>query len=428
MAIIRRIGAVVLAAPLAMGVSVFGAFPAQAASTGVISPANRTVVTSGSELTARAHFDLALTMQLWVEGPGVGSKLLQERILMGNLSGTFPIHRNGDYTVSLRGKQSGHTYDSSTIKVRIAPATPSGVSARVSGRELVVGWNRGAEDDLTGYTLSGSGVGSTSGSVGSLCQGTKCSATLPVTRTSGPVSVGVRARRPAGTGRSLYSGTATASATVSGGSAALTGGAPLAPGLGAGSPGGGAALTPLNGQSPITLPSVRPDGATPGVAYPAPQVAAESPGAQNVAATGRLEWGKSVGIALILLVAAAHLGAWTRRSHGALAGSSDRGTAARIARGGTGRERVSQARRRIAQAEALAKTTPAAAPVVGGSEDDSREVKDSRSHTSAVVVPSARRTRAPRRAVSSGRRSSGVDVRIARSRSSAKTGRGRRRR
>ncbi|MFI0374309.1 hypothetical protein ACH35V_41175 [Actinomadura sp. 1N219] len=431
MSITRRIGAVALAAPLAMGVPVLAALPAQAASTGVTAPANGSVVTSGSQLTAKARFDFALTMQLRVKGPGIGDRFLQERFLAGSLSGTFPIPRNGSYTVYLKGKQTGHVYDDSTFQVRIAPAAPTGVSARVSGSKLVVKWNRGLEDDLNGYTLSGSGVESTSGSVGSLCQGTNCSASLSMTRSSGPVSVGVRARRPTGSGGSLYSGTATASAMAAG-SAALPGGAAPSLPSGSGLPGTATPLTPFNNESPVTLPSVQPDGATPGFAYPAPQIAADSPRTQNVAATERLQWGKSVGIALVLLIAAAHLGTWTRRLRVAQAGTSNSGMAARIARSGTGRKRVSQARRQIARAEARAKTAPVLA-VVEKAKDGLGESVPSAGDAKAIDSPGEKATpgekaKATRRPAALGRRSGGgVNVRIAQSPSITKRKPGRRR-
>ncbi|WP_132178069.1 hypothetical protein [Actinomadura sp. KC216] len=407
-----------------MGVPVLAAVPAQAASTGVTAPANGTVVTSGSQLTARARFDLALTMQLWVKGPGIGDRFLQERFLTGSLSGTFPIRRNGSYTVYLRGKQTGRVYDDSTFQVRIAPAAPTGVAARVSGSKLVVKWNRGVEDDLSGYALSGSGVESASGSVGSLCSGTSCSTSLSITRSSGPVSVGVRAQRPSGSGGSLSSGTVTASATVAG-SAALPGGAAPSLPSGSGVPGTGNPLTPFNNESPVTLPSVQPDGATPGFAYPAPQIAADSPTAQNVAATDRLQWGKSVGIALVLLIAAAHLGTWTRRLRVAQAGMSKNGMAARIARSGTGRKRVSQARRHIARAEARAKTAPVmsvAEKAKEGAEESVPAAGDAK-----AVDPSPSVAKATRRPASLGKRSSGVNVRIARSPSITRPKHGRRR-
>ncbi|TYK50785.1 hypothetical protein [Actinomadura decatromicini] len=410
------------------------AMPAQAASTSVITPAAGSVITSGSELTAKAHFDFALTMQLWVDGPGIGSRVLQEKGLVGDLSGTFPISRNGTYRVYLKGKQTSHVYDSNTFTVRIAPAAPTGVSAQASGSKLVVSWNRGLEDDLTGYALSGSGVKSTSGSIGSLCKGTSCSASLSVTRSSGPVSVGVRARRSTGTGGSLYSGAASASALVGGGPASLPeGSAPSLP-SGSGVPGTGAPLTPFNGDSPVTLPSVRPNGATPGIAYPAPEIATESPRTQNVAATDRLQWGKSVGIALVLLIAAAHLGTWTRRLRVAQAGTSSKGTAARLARGGTGRKRVRRAREQIARAEARAKAAPVM-PLVdkpdqsgepekpgesekaGESEKRSEKGSAPASGTATLVDAAAagKVAGAVRRPATLGKRSGGVNVRLAKS-------------
>ncbi|RKS79163.1 hypothetical protein BZB76_0605 [Actinomadura pelletieri DSM 43383] len=402
----RRIGAVALAASLAMGVPVFGATPAQAAAPSVLTPANGAVITSGSELSATARFELALTMQLWVDGPGIGNRILQERVLTGRLSGTFPIRRNGDYTVYLKGKETGRIYDSNTIKVRIAPAVPSGVSVRVSGRELLVSWKRGVEDDLTGYTLSGSGVASKSGSVGSFCQGKSCSAKLAVTRVSGPVSVGVRARRSSGGGGALYSGSATVSATVSGGSAALQGGSPSSAGAGGGLPGVG---IPLNNQAPVTVPSVRPDGAAPDVAHPAPQVVNGVPEARDVVATDRLRWAKSVGIALVLLIVAAHLGMWTRGLRVAQARVSSSGTAARVARGGTGRERVRRARRQIARAEALAKTAPA--EPAGAADKGAEGLDDSRLPGDAAVhIPLSKEAKA---AGSAGERTGGVNVRAA---------------
>ncbi|WP_433228246.1 hypothetical protein [Actinomadura formosensis] len=406
MTIIRRIGAVVLAAPLAMSFPVLGAMPARAATTSVITPADGAVITSGSQLTAKAHFDFAITMQLRVAGPGIGDIFLAEKGFSGDMSGTFPITQNGRYKVYLKGKQTGGVYDSNTVTVRIAPAAPTGVSADVSGRRLVVKWNRGMEDDLIGYALSGSGVQSKSGSLGSLCQGTSCATTLALTRSGGTVSVGVRARRSTGTGGSLYSGASSATATVGGGSGALPGG--TVPSLPSNSsvPRAGTPLTPFNNESPVTLPSVQPDGATPGFTYPAPQIATDSPKAQDVAATDRLQWGKSVGIALVLLIVAAHLGTWTRRLRVAQAGTSNTGMAARAARSGTGRKRVSKAREQIARAEARAKTAPVMSAVISG-----KRAKPAR----PGVPPrnASTKPKAGRRPATLGKGSGGVNVRLA---------------
>ncbi|MEU8800729.1 hypothetical protein [Spirillospora sp. NPDC048819] len=425
MTIIRRIGAVALAAPLAMSFPVLSALPAQAATTSVITPADGAVIKSGSELTAEAHFDFAITMQLWVDGPGIGNTFLKEKGFAGDMSGTFPIRRNGSYKVYLKGKQTGHIYDSNTFTVRIAPAAPTGVSAQVSGGKLVVKWNRGLEDDLSGYALSGSGVKSKSGSVGSLCQGTSCSTSLSLTRSSGAVSVGVRAQRPTGTGGSLYSSTSTANAAVGGGgSASLPGGS--APSLPTGeAPSAATPLTPFNNESPVTLPSVQPEGATPGFTYPAPQIATDSPKAQNIAATDRLQWGKSVGIALVLLIVAAHLGTWTRRLRFAQTGTSSKGMAARIARSGTGRKRVKKTREQIARAEALAKTAPVMA-VGGKAKKGGLGRKPSRPGDTMILTPPSAKAKPARRPATLGKVASGVDVSIA-AKSGSKTKRARRR-
>jgi hypothetical protein len=417
--ITRRIGAIALAAPLAMSFPILGALPAQAATTSVIAPADGAVITSGSQVTAKAHFDFAITMQLRVSGPGIGDTFLAERGLSGDMSGTFPITRNGTYKVFLRGKQTGHIYDSNTFTVRIAPAAPGGVSANVSGGKLVVKWSRGVEDDLTGYALSGSGVKSKSGSPASLCQGTSCSATLSLTRSSGAVSVGVRAMRSNGNGGTLYSTTSTATALVGGGGTGSTVPGGSAPSLPSSSsvPSASTPLTPFNNESPITLPSVQPEGATPGLAYPAPQIATDAPKAQNVAATDRLQWGKSVGIALILLIVAAHLGTWTRRLRVAQAGTSSNGMAARVARSGTGRKRVKKAREHIARAEARAKTAPVMSAVAAAKPAGAKDGGRAASKTKA---------KSARRSASAGKGSGGVNVRIASPEAKPKRG-GRRR-
>ncbi|MWA06887.1 hypothetical protein F8568_042420 [Actinomadura sp. LD22] len=407
MTIIRRIGAVALAAPLAMSIPVLGALPADAATTAVISPANGAVITSGTSITVKAHYDFALKMQLRVDGPGIGDTFLKESSWAGDLSAPLELRRNGKYKAYLKGSITGQTYDSNTFTVRIAPAAPTGVSASVSGSRLVVKWNRGYEDDLLGYSLSGSGVRSKSGSLASLCSGTSCSASLSMTRSSGAVSVAVKARRSTGTGGSLYSSAATASAVAGGGTGGLATGA--VPSLPSGTTGPSTAtpLTPFNNESPVTLPSVQPDGATPGLTYPAPQIATDAPKAVNVAATDRLQWGKSVGIALILLIVAAHLGTWTRRLRVHQAGANSLGTAARIARGGTGRKRVKSARERIARAEAIAKTGSVKTAAKGARAGDTMVLAAPK--TASKAKPKSRPGRRPATMGKTG----GVDVQIA---------------
>ncbi|MFC9971777.1 hypothetical protein ACFVH6_12865 [Spirillospora sp. NPDC127200] len=328
------------------------------------------MITSGSAVAVRAQFKDAIKMQLRYNGPGTGDTFLNERAFNGSLSGSIPVRRNGRYTVYIKGWPTGQVYDSNTFTVRIPPARPSGVSASASGSKVTVSWNLGLEDDLTGYSVGGPGVSDKSGGVGAFCSGTSCSTTLTAS-SAGSVAVSVRAMRSSGTGGSVSSSAGTARATVSGGSNGGGGGggggnvpAPTYPSGTTPPPGNTTPLTPFNDQSPVTLPSVQPPGSTPGFIYPTPQIAGQAaPKASNAAASSSLQWGKSVGIAMILLVVAAHLGTWTRRLRVAQAGVSDKGMAARMARAGAGRKRVSKAREHIAAAEAMAKTatlTPAA--------------------------------------------------------------------
>jgi hypothetical protein len=362
---IRRVGAIALVAPLAAGLAVLGpATPAFAIAGTVDTPADGAVFTSGSSVTATGTFTGA-DMELRASTPNSGDILLDKGSLAGEFSGTIPLSVNGSYKVYIKGAITETVYDTNTFTVKIPPATPSGLSAKASGNKISVSWNRGSESDLSGYTVTAGKAGSKSGSDDSLCSGSNCSTTLSLpSGTSGSVPITVRAKRSDGLGGSLSSGSASTSVSVA--PPAASGGAGTG-GLGSlppGAPGvapttGGAPLTPFNGESPVSLPSVQPEGAQVGLTYPTPQVVGQSaaPKATNVAAAESMQWSTSVGIALVLLVAAAHLGTWTRRMRLAQAGLSSKGRAARMARGGSGRTRVRRAREHIARAEAVAKTS-----------------------------------------------------------------------
>jgi hypothetical protein len=108
--------------------------------------------------------------------------------------------------------------------------------------------------------------------------------------------------------------------------AGSTTGSPLStPSAGSvGSAGGIGSVRPLNQNSPFSLPSVTPDGA--GVEYPTPDpevAAAPSPQVQarDVAATDPVNWGRSIAIALVLLLLSAHFGMWSRRQRLAAEGA-----------------------------------------------------------------------------------------------------------
>jgi hypothetical protein len=394
-----------------MAFPVFAAVPAQAAESAVQSPKNGTVIRSGSSLTAKAHSDWAFKTEMRAVIPGSGDTFLTKRdIFAGSLSAPISLRRNGSYQVYLK-TGLGQVIARSTFTVRIPPAQPSGLSAKASGRSLVVTWNLGLEDDISGYSVSAGSAGSKSGSAGSLCSGTSCKATFSVPASaSGTIPVQVRAKRPDGLGGSVSSGVASSSASFGSPSSSLPGGGSSLPG--SAPPSGTAPLTPFNDQSPVTLPSVQPDGAAPGFAYPAPQVANQvAPKAANAAGVDSLQWGRSVGIALVLLVVAAHLGTWTRRLRVAQNGMSSLGQAARAARGGSGRTRVRRSREQIARAEAVAKTSDLIPPVdIPGAKKRAGGAQGAGAAMSAGdrTEPAVRR----RPATLGGR--SGVDVRLAR--------------
>jgi hypothetical protein len=361
---IRKLGALALATPLAMGFTILGApLPAQAAAAGITSPASGAVITHGPNVTvsATAPF-LGGTLYVF---PPVGESV---RVASGNagakLSGSVPIPRNGRYRIELQGVGGSNR----TFSVRVPPAAPGGLSATVSGKKLTVQWNLGLEDDLTGYSVTAAGK---SRNLGTSCPGSICSASFTLaSNTAGSVNVGVRAKRSTGTGGTVASGISQTSVNVGGGGGGSGGGGttPTMPNY-TNPSGNNTPLTPINPNSGLNLPTVAPDGSTPGFVYPTPppEVATQnqvSPKAKPVAEVSRMAWGRSLALALILLVCAAHLGTWTRRLRFAQAGlGAARG---RLGRKGGGKARVKTAHERIAQAEALAKTGTHTTAAIGG--------------------------------------------------------------
>jgi hypothetical protein len=324
---IRRLGALALAVPLAAGAVVFApGAAAQAAGTGIMSPGGNAVITSGSSTTVAAHLDLLATGDLYVRGPGTGGdRKIGGGVGPKDISGRVNTSQNGAYVVTLKGLLG--TIDQRTFYVRVPPARPSGVDASVSEQKLVVRWNRGHESGLTGYDVFVGGALQRQGSPGALCAGDVCSTALSLPASSGRVGVGVRARRSNGTGGTIASGLSTASVALPA-SAALAGGRAPAAGLPSASAN---PLLPLPGSSPLSLPTVAPDGQVPGFQYPTPGPQVADPqtnlSAQKSSSGGVMRWGKSVALALILLIVAAHLGAWTRRLRLAQASAADPATA-----------------------------------------------------------------------------------------------------
>jgi hypothetical protein len=382
---IRSLGAVMLATPIAVGFTVLSASSPAEAGSEISGPGT---VTSGSSITVSAHIDNVVRVDLQVAAPGGGYRTIDSGgNLLGStqLSSSVGIPRNGVYQARLKGSVTGKIYETKRFTVRVPPSAPSGVRAGVSGSKVVVRWGRGAEDDLVGYQVGASGVRSRTASASALCTGAACATTLSLPSTAGGrVGVSVRALRSDGSGGTVRSGTSTSQVTIPRGSGGTATSGHNATGSGSGAVDTPTVdpLNPLQNNSSVNLPGATPDGGTPGFQYPAPgpEVAdpqQAGPNAENVSATSSLEWGKSLAIALVLLIVAAHLGTWTRRTRVAQA------LAGRVRRTGAGRDRVRAAREQIARAEAEARSASAgAADAAAGHEKSS----------AASVSPATRRS------------------------------------
>ncbi|MGE5290190.1 MAG: hypothetical protein ACM3ML_23990 [Micromonosporaceae bacterium] len=315
------VGSVVAAAGMGL---LAAAGPAGAAA---ISAPN--VITSPSTVTITAKTDAVQGAKLLFDGNVVASA--GQLQLGSTLSYKFSTSslRNGPYSAVLTEQLlvlPWHTAASATITLRIPPAPPSGVTARlVSGRTVRVSWARGAEPDLTSYDVVSTAGAATSGlGVGSACGSGTCSATLTVPG-GAATSAGfaVVAHRHDGAGGTLASG-ASPTAYVN---VPASGGSGVGGGQGAGRRAGGsgygtvaagqaggygsayARLQGLSGESPaLVLPTVGPQS---GFALPISRTkTAES---RHVKAWLAGVWYPAIAAILILLLIAAHFGAWTRR-------------------------------------------------------------------------------------------------------------------
>lgn len=326
---VPRLGIASVLVGLVAGAALVGAAGPAAADTRISNPGDGAVIT-GSGVTIRASADV-FTGRLLVNGTEVDSGT-------GGLSHGINTHsaRNGAYTAVL--EQRGltglfwHRKDDVRFAVRAAPFTPSGTRVSASGRKVTLRWTRGPEPDLTGYEVLNNGKAK-SGSVGSLCSGRACSATVRVPSTvAGRVGFGVRARRASGSGGTVSSGTSVVYVSFPAGGG---------PGQAAGLPGGvaapGTGLDPLNGRWPIALPPVTPDGAVNGFQYPTPEPEVAAPVVTPAGGSERSpQLAMSLAIVLVVLLAAAHIGVWTRRMRLASAVAAGVSTGGR--RGGKRRE------------------------------------------------------------------------------------------
>ncbi|MEU8250158.1 hypothetical protein [Nonomuraea sp. NPDC048916] len=213
------VGRVVAAAVVVAGAIGFGGaaqaavVTKQAGAAGQItSPADGQVVSSGSVQVSARTGVMQLKMALYVEGPSTSRQQVAQGGANQTISGTFDAGSapNGTFTVILKGEISQSTYATSTFKLRRPAAPPSNVDAALQGTEKIqVTWNKGTEPDLQSYEVSTS----QSGVVGRLpvdsaCSGSSCRAVLAVPPKAVGQRVGftVKAFRSDGDGGSVESG------------------------------------------------------------------------------------------------------------------------------------------------------------------------------------------------------------------------------
>ncbi|HUR07431.1 MAG TPA: hypothetical protein VM347_33145 [Nonomuraea sp.] len=204
----------VVAGSIALGGSAqAAAVMRQGASSGEItSPSDGQVVTNES-VPISAHTDvLQLNMGVYVEGPSTAKQKVAGGGANQTLSGTFDAGSvpNGTFNVILKGEISGTTYATSTFKLRRPAAAPDNVAAVLEdAKKIVVTWSKGSEPDLQSYEVATS----QSGIVGRLaadsaCSGSSCKAVLAVPSKAAGQRVGftVKAFRGDGDGGSIGSG------------------------------------------------------------------------------------------------------------------------------------------------------------------------------------------------------------------------------
>lgn len=193
----RRVRAAGLAAGAAPLLVVLLAGPAAAAG-GITSPGNGSTVVRDQVVAIRAQVsgggvrsELRLTSPVPGSPPQVVASANPDLVGSATLAydfntacASYPSSRctgsvpapNGVWTVTLTG---GAT-DSRQFSLRIPPAAPTGVVARVTGSATIeVRWQRGAEPDLTGWTLyddSGHVVQADIGTAA--CSGSVCATTV----------------------------------------------------------------------------------------------------------------------------------------------------------------------------------------------------------------------------------------------------------
>ncbi|MGH3321075.1 MAG: hypothetical protein ACRDN9_12995, partial [Streptosporangiaceae bacterium] len=295
----------------------------------------------------------------------------------GSCAGIHPAP-NGTYTVTLRsGLLLQHKRDQQAFRLKVPPQTPAGVRARRAGpRQVLLRWKKGSAGDLASYdVLSASGrLLAKRLPVSHTCHGGECAAVLDVSPDNAGQKVGfrVRARRHTapGSAATIASGPSSVASVVlpdppsakprithtQGVPPPPSGSTPMSPpSIGNPHPTlpDGLArpkidlpkLRPLASTSALKLPDVAKnsnDVFKPRLTYPTPKLPQASPASssgqpraqasdEQAAVLQATDWWKSVALGLVLLLVAAHLGAWSWRVRPAPAKASSRRAKAGVA-------------------------------------------------------------------------------------------------
>jgi len=178
---------VVLAAPLVVGL--VGSSPAEANGT-ITSPSDQMLYSSPTTVYIRALADGVGKTDLLLTTPGAKSAQTVDSytppVVAHNELLTYDLVSapapNGVWTVTVTGTGTTQTGGAKqTFTLKVPPATPAGFSARGSGsRQVAFSWTKGAEPDLTSYTLyDGAGkVLRDAISPAGACHGSSCSYAL----------------------------------------------------------------------------------------------------------------------------------------------------------------------------------------------------------------------------------------------------------
>lgn len=193
----RGLGVVALAIPLSGAGLLLTAAPAYAGGS-ITSPGNGVAYTADTTVRIRADINGTTKVTLSLKSPVPGSSPQAVDSGQGTLTSdtppplaydldtscaTYPSAScsgrapalNGVWTITL----SGGANDTSTFTLRIPPKAPGSLSARADGyRAVVLSWPKGAEPDLTGWTVYGDG-GVVQDNIGTdACTSTTCSTTI----------------------------------------------------------------------------------------------------------------------------------------------------------------------------------------------------------------------------------------------------------